>query len=219
MANGDFEFKLTGSTYKLQHYNGSAANVNIPSSYNGKKVTAIGPYVFYAHGEIRSVTIPNTVTCIENFAFKSSGIESIVLPDSVTQIGSGVFEECLSLKSVKLSNKIKRIENSAFWQCIELDGVILPKSLTEIGQKAFYECKALTSIEIPASVIVIEDDAFHYCGGLKRVVFANPDGWYLAANPSDGYGQELSAEELGYPPEAAKLLQKYFTYGNYWKRK
>ena len=219
MANSDFEFTLIGSTYAVTGYKGSTPEVKIPSSYNGRAVTAIGTYTFYSRNTIKTVIIPNTVTHIENYAFKNCGLESVSLPNSVTYIGSGVFEGCLSLKSVKLSDKIKRIENSAFWQCVELDGIVLPDCVTEIGIRAFYECRSLTSIVIPSSVTSIEDDAFRSCQSLKRVVFEKPEGWYIAASPADNFGQEIPAEELEYPIEAAKRLQAYFVYGNFWKRK
>ncbi|MET2999605.1 leucine-rich repeat protein, partial [Flavobacterium psychrophilum] len=48
-----------------------------------------------------SVTIPNSVTDIENGAFFScSGLTSVTIPNSVTAIGKDAFAGCRSLKTV-----------------------------------------------------------------------------------------------------------------------
>lgn len=219
MANGDFEFQLVGNTYALKAYRGSAVNVLVPSTHDGRAVTTICANAFYFLHNVKSVTLPNTVTCLEKYAFKNCGIESIVLSDSVTQVGVGAFECCSALKSVRLPKGMKRIENSTFYGCMKLENINLPESLKEIGERAFYECRSLKSLVMPSSLTLIEENAFAYCNSLTNVVFANPRGWFLTARVTDNYGDALSADELGYPPIASKLLQKQFLYGNFWKRK
>jgi uncharacterized protein YjdB len=46
-----------------------------------------------------------------------TGLEEITIPDSVTQMGTGVFENCVNLKSVTLSNGLTEIPNRTFRGC------------------------------------------------------------------------------------------------------
>ncbi|MCH5158863.1 MAG: leucine-rich repeat domain-containing protein [Clostridiales bacterium] len=218
MAISDFEFQLNDTGYTAGQYGGKDTHVTIPSSYNGKKVTAVGKWAFYYKNDVKSVTIPGSVTRIEDFAFKISGLTSIAIPDSVSYVGQNAFEGCLDLKSAKLPRGLKRIARYTFWQCA-LESIVIPDSVTVIEDHAFYECKSLTSITIPSSVKEIGDSAFLYCHGLTRAHFESPDGWYLAEREEDDYGQDLDGDDLAYPKEAAKLLTKPFRFRNYWKRR
>lgn len=69
---GDFEYTLENDyTCTITGYNGSATNVTIPSTIYGYKVCKIGDGAFYEDLDIRSVSIPNTVTAIEEHAFQN----------------------------------------------------------------------------------------------------------------------------------------------------
>ena len=214
----EFEFELTGNGYTLKKYNGSAPDVNIPSSYNGKNVIAIGPYAFYFNEAVKGVTIPKTVTRLERHAFKNSSIVSIAVPNSVTYIGYGAFDCCFALISVKLPETIKEIERQTFNGCSNLVDVNIPKTVTKIGENAFSSCRSLEKVTVPASVTFM-NDAFLYCSELKRAVFVDPNGWYLAYRAEDDFGDDISDEDLAYPPLAAKLLKTRNTYGVIWKKR
>ena len=60
------------------------------------------------------IDIPDTVEKIGESAFFASGIESVVIPDSVTEIGSYAFANCENLTEVSLGDRVKIIGNSAF---------------------------------------------------------------------------------------------------------
>lgn len=98
-------------------------HIVIPEEVCGFPVVAIGAFAF-ANNEAgqynktkcnaTSVTIPNTVTKIENFAFLGSHITSIEIPNSVTTIEQQAFLGCSSLTSVTIGNGISSIGNNAF---------------------------------------------------------------------------------------------------------
>ena len=56
-------------TYVVTGYDGTATEINIPSTYNGKPVTSIGDRVFYTCTSLTSITIANSVTSIGYGAF------------------------------------------------------------------------------------------------------------------------------------------------------
>ena len=110
-----------------------------------------------------SVTIPNSVTSIGDYAFNCCDLTSVTIPNSVTSIGASAFYACRSLTSVTIPNSVTSIENSTFRNCSDLTSVTIPNSVTSIGASAFYECRSLTSVTIPNSVTSIGYNAFWLC--------------------------------------------------------
>ena len=95
--------------------------------------------------------------------------ENFIIPDSVTSIGDGAFEDCWSLQSVTIPDSVTSIGDLAFYDCRSLHSVTIPDSVTSIGESAFYRCSSLQSVTIPDSVTSIGDDAFHECLSLQSV--------------------------------------------------
>ena len=120
---------------------------------------------------IEHVIISNSVTSIGNRAFLwCDGMESLTIGNSVTSIGQSAFESCEVLTSVTIGNSVESIGGEAFYGCIALPSITIPNSVTSIGGEAFRYCSSLTSIEIPNSVTSIGGDAFKDCYGLTSMV-------------------------------------------------
>ena len=99
----DFKFILNNTAVIVIRYNGTAADVTIPSRYKGKPVTAIDHAAFH-DSAVTSVTIPDSVTSIPDAAFYNCGnLETIHIPVSVTFIGSYAFDDCPNLMTVTYS--------------------------------------------------------------------------------------------------------------------
>lgn len=124
------------------------------------------------------IVIPQTiddvpVTRIGNYAFSSTSITGITIPNGITSIGNGAFEICESLVSVSLPDTITALSDSVFRCCSSLTSVLIPSSVTSIGNNAFERCTSLTSIDIPDSVITLARKAFYYCTSLTDVTVGN----------------------------------------------
>ena len=91
-----------------------------------------------------------------------SGLTSIILPNSVNELGYSVFWQCPDLESVVISDSVKCIPNSCFYECTKLKKVTLPEKLEFIDIFAFYYTR-LSSITIPYSVDSIGVCAFEGC--------------------------------------------------------
>ena len=128
----------------------------IPSEINGIKVTGIATDAFRSKG-LTSVEIPNSVTSIGNYAFASNQLTSLVIPNSVTRIDGMAFRDNL-ITSLTLGTGLTSIGNYAF-ASNKLTSVVIPNSVTSIGLYAF-SYNQLTSVEIPNSVTSIGSDAF-----------------------------------------------------------
>ena len=168
----DFEFTLDNTAVIVTRYNGTAADVTIPSRYKGKPVTAIEHAAFF-NSAVTSVTIPDSVTSIDDNAFGfCSQLTNISIPNSVTYIGFSAFAHCTSLKSITLPSSLSFISGSLFSGCSQLTTIHIPDSVPSIQSYAFYHCRNLETIRIPVSVTLIETDAFAGCPSSMTVTYS-----------------------------------------------
>ena len=154
---------------------------------------------------IYSIRIGTKIICEEAFRWdKLIGchfLKSLVIPDSVTNIGDYAFWGCKSLKSLVIPDSVTSIGDGAFWGCSSLSSLVIPDSVTSIGNEAFSGCRSLSSLVIPDGVTSIGDLAFCDCSSLKSLVL--PDSVVnLKGNPFCRWNGEL------------KCLSPYFIYDN-----
>lgn len=136
----DFEFIPDNTAVIVKKYNGTAADVTIPSRYKDKPVTMIDHAAFH-DSAVTSVTIPDSVTSIPDDAFGfCSQLTNISIPNSVTFIGFSAFNSCTSLKSITLPSSLSTIQSSAFYNCGNLETIRIPVSVTFIGNYTFAGC-------------------------------------------------------------------------------
>ena len=105
---------------------------------------------------IYSIRIGTKIICEEAFRWdKLIGchfLKSLVIPDSVTNIGDYAFWGCKSLKSLVIPDSVTSIGDYAFDDCTSLSSLVIPEGVTSIGHCAFRGCYSLKSLVIPASV-------------------------------------------------------------------
>jgi hypothetical protein len=104
LVNGDYSYKLNEGdktlTFTIASYNGSAADVTLPSSAWGFAVTAVGEKAFEDKTSITNVTIPSSITSIEAYAFSGcTGLTSIDIPSTVATVGDYAFNNCTGITS------------------------------------------------------------------------------------------------------------------------
>ena len=147
----DFKFTPDNTAVIVTRYNGTAADVTIPSRYKGKPVTMIDHAAFH-DSAVTSVTIPDSVTSIPDDAFAfCSQLTNISIPNSVTFIGFAAFNSCTSLKSITLPSSLSTIQSSAFYNCGNLETIRIPVSVTFIGNYAFAGCPSSMTVTYPGS--------------------------------------------------------------------
>ena len=189
---GDFEYDSVDDYCTIIKYNGSAANVTIPSEIDGYKVLSIWQGAFYNCTSMESVTIPNSIeyiglgafsgcTNLKNIDIRTSGnniiricdsafngctsLKSIVIPGNVEFLwvaGGCTFGGCTSLKNVVIENGVTVISGWLFECCSSLESISIPDSVTEIQPCAFFNCTSLKSITIPKSVTNMSNCSLGY---------------------------------------------------------
>lgn len=135
-------------------------------------------------GDEAHIVIPEGITAIGNGVFDDNDtIVSVILPTSLEKIGENAFANCGNLTSINICALVNTIEANAFYNCHKLSGIVLPEGLITIGEKAFWQTGTSAPadvIVIPASVTDIGENAFEYCHRLT--VYANaaekPSGWH-----------------------------------------
>tara|TARA_Y100000114_G_scaffold4184_1_gene3505 strand:+ start:1165 stop:2247 length:1083 start_codon:yes stop_codon:yes gene_type:complete len=149
---------------QLEVINDGNGNFRIP-----KGVTRIATAAF-DNKPIKSIVLPNTLSEIGEYAFvRAKKLKSISIPDSVKFIGMSAFTDCAGLESVKLPTGLKRIEESTFSGCTSLKTVQLPDDLEEISEYAFEDCSSLEDIKLPAGLKRISSYTFSGCTSLKSI--------------------------------------------------
>ena len=87
---------------------------------------------------MKSVTIPDSVTSIDNYAFNGcTGLTSITIPDSVTSIGDRAFQGCTSLAD---KDGFVIVKNVLYDYYGKNPQIIIPECVTSIGDEAFKDC-------------------------------------------------------------------------------
>ena len=86
---------------------------NLTTVNLGENVTKIGELAFIGCENITEITIPESVTTIEPGAFRATGIESIIIPESITKMGYNIFQYCYDLEKVVFKNPNTTFEEVA----------------------------------------------------------------------------------------------------------
>lgn len=132
-----------------------------------------------------------TVKKIRYYGFNTcSGLQSVVLPSTVTDIDYGAFYNCVNLVDANIGNSIVNIGTYAFRGCRSLNSMALPESVDNIGDLAFYDCGLseplynshifayfpdgyASEYVIPDGIEKIASDAFAECNSLFSITMPN----------------------------------------------
>ena len=153
--------------------------LKIPSEIDGHKVTKIGHNGRDYNGalsgleKLKSVTIPNTVKVLGVDSFTGdSALEELIMPDSVTEIGSNFGGGLTSLKKIVFSKNIKEYP----WHILVNTGIeeiVIPEGAKEIGLYAFSANKSLKTVTIPMSVTTFSEGVFTIQGEDGPIISEN----------------------------------------------
>ena len=127
-------------------------------------------------GNEKNIVVPDGVEIIGDYAFANTRIESVVLPESVTQIKERAFYRTECLKSVVFSENLEEIGEYAFCESA-ISSVELPDSLKSIGSFAFQNCASLADVIIRGKTIISER-AFNNTPWLDM----NDDEWLIVGD-------------------------------------
>ena len=147
-------------------------DVVIPSVVGGVTVREIGMGVFKDNRNIVRLTIPDSVTTLQNLICSGcTALRKVRLPSGLTVIPDETFDGCSSLSTVPLPNTLREIRSDAFCGT-GLTEFIAPDSLTAIWGCAFKDCAELTYVDLK-NVSSVSGGAFQNCTALWSVRLSN----------------------------------------------
>ncbi len=147
--------------------------LTIPETLGGAPVTALAGGACGGSIKLQKVILPDTITSIGSMCFSyCTELTEIELPQKLTTLENGLFNHCTKLRNIKIPESVKSIEKDAFYRCDELWTITLPDGLQFIGENAFAACPNLSAATIPTSVISIGENAFQKAGGFR--IYAKP---------------------------------------------
>jgi hypothetical protein len=168
-------------------------NVNIPSS-----VTKISEFSFYFCNSLVQISIPDSVIIMGNSCFQQcialsnitlptnsnftylswllfagcSSLESVIIPNSVTNLTYACFLGCSSLINVTIPNSVTNVGPNCFQSCSNLQQIVLPDSVTSLGSFCFYECNVLNNVTLPnnSAFTSLPWGCFYNCNSLINII-------------------------------------------------
>ena len=202
-------------TCRLKKLDVTSENVVIPSEVDGMKVITIGEGAFIFNDVIKTVTIPEGVTLIEENAFSNCNeLTEVKLPSTVEVIEDKAFYGCpklskvnfpenvmyigfisfagSSLQNVTIPSKLCVIGGSAFKDCTKLETIVLPSQMTQIPDLMCYNCTSLKSVTIPDSVSTVMESAFRGCSSLEEITVPPT----VNAIAAEAFGYDLNGGKI-----------------------
>ena len=180
-TQGDYEYTIengeaTITGFLSQGIGSVDSDVIIPDTLGGRSVTTIASGAFYRISFIYSITIPESVTTIEENAFSyCSNLREIAVirtnqyykseygvlfsknGETLVQYPAGK-----SGSEYQIPSGVRTIGVSAFGGCNSLSTIHIPEGVTTIKEFAFSDMFGFSSVKIPRSVTTIETCAFGY---------------------------------------------------------
>ena len=166
---------------KLVHLDLSGATIveggdPYANMYNNDWVTKdnIMTQYMFDHSKLESIVFPKTITAIEaafGDCYYLTG--TVTIPDNVTRIGNYAFSACTQVEHFVLPQKLtdgsgyteKALGTHAFESCRMLKDIVIPEGVTRL-QNSFSYCDELADVSIPSTVTYIDGSAF---GGCKKI--------------------------------------------------
>ena len=163
-----FSVDSNGVLTSVSGLTASNTTVVIPSEVGGITVREIGTGVFKDNRNIVSLTIPDSVTTLQNrICSGCTALREVYLPSGLTVIPDETFDGCSSLSTVHFPDTLEQIRSDAFCGTA-LTEFIAPDSLTEIWSYAFKDCSGLVKVDLK-NVSSVSGGAFQSCTALRSV--------------------------------------------------
>ena len=119
-----YDFSKNNKYNKDTYRKGQLLDIVIPEKHNGKPVTEIEATGFKGCGRLQSITIPSSVTIINNYSFANClNLKKVIMDDGVTVISNYAFEDCYNLTEINLSSSLTEVRRDAFKECTNLKNV------------------------------------------------------------------------------------------------
>ncbi len=176
-------------------FSGGAQGSGIPK-FTIVDGSVVADQAYYRSQDLETVTLPDGIREIGQFAYARSSLREAVLPQGVETVSYGAFYHCDSLEDIELPDTVMLVEPKAFdhtaWKDRFLSGsagqgdflisggvlaayrgeaadVSIPEGVRVIAAEVFQGHEEIASVTMPKSLRVIGEGAFEDCTGLAEI--------------------------------------------------
>lgn len=152
---------------------------------------------------LKEVVLPSTMKRLGNKAFGCSGLQSVVIPENLTEYGEIPFYSCQRLSKVIMKGVPKegKLPDRMFSGC-PIETLELPEGIKVIGQLALWAIK-VDEPKIPSTVVELQYGALANCEATKLVL---PEGLEIIGDQA--LGQMWRMTSLTLPSTVNKIGSK-----------
>jgi len=206
-TEGYFWYEETDGEVQIISCNNITATgyIDIPSTLGGYPVTSLGLDCFRDCTGVTGVSIPSSITYMDDNIFKGcTSLTGVSFPSTYIEIGNNLFDGCTSLINISLPNWITNM-SYWFWNCTSLQEVNIPTAMTSISTYAFCNT-ALTEIIIPEGITTISNWAFAQCTSLTKITLPST----LTTINSGAFRECTSLTNIELPPSLTGVITATF---------
>ena len=187
--------------------NNSQFNFNLDLTYVGFKGRFILPEGYKNCKNFKGIVLPKFIKIVEIGAFNGyENLTSVVISDSVVEIGNCAFYACTNLTSVIIPDSVCELGLATFAECSNLRTITIPDSVSSLD-KTFWGCTSLTSISIP-NVISIGEHTFEGCSNLTTIILNDE---YLDQIGNNAFANCTSLTSIDLPDSVNEIYNGAFS--------
>lgn len=150
-------------TYCITSYKGNDKHVEFPGHI---EITILSDNLFKGNTTLESIVIPDTVTQIGGFMFDGcTNLKSVKLPPNLEDMWHYAFVRT-SIEEIEVPGTVRTICPFTFYDSKNLKKVVLNEGTKRIKGSAFKDCTALTDVYLPSTIESIHEDAFLGCSDI-----------------------------------------------------
>ena len=170
-----WKIEKLGDRCTISNYKGCAESLVLPEKYEGRTIISVERSTNLRKREndsVKTLVLPESLRQIGAYAFANYlSLEKVVIPDSVEHIYESAFLNCKELKTIVMGKGLTyQISHESFKGCEKLEEIVLPEGITRIGSGAFKNCKELKTVVMFKDLEHIEHEAFMGCEKLEEIV-------------------------------------------------
>lgn len=196
-GQNEFDITVTKATGLTVTFNGSGVKDwgdGTSDSQTSHTYTAYGDYMIKWAGvdRIKSNLFGNSASyfltrarlagvmfVLANAFTNCYNLTSIVIPEGVTVLGTGILQFCYGLTSIVIPDSVTSINSNVLKHCTMLQSVIMPKNIIQIQSEAFATCERLTKYDFSQATAVPTLSDVRAFGSINKICkIVVPDNLY-----------------------------------------
>ena len=167
-SDGIFNYNIYKSFAEVSGYLGGDQVILIPSEAEGLPVMSIARNAFDFNKTITTVVLPDTITNIGNYSFRGcENLTSINFPNGLVAIGNYAFVDT-GLTDLIFPDSLTVLGKYSFGN-VKITNLNMPRYIAKTNDYMFANCEKLVSFDLPSCMTKIPNHMFYNCDALTVI--------------------------------------------------